>query len=52
MSLIRRFKRRGRIHLAEVEDKWVNGACVQRHIRYVGREGDDETQLAGSLSET
>lgn len=51
MSFIRRIKRAGRVYLAEVENQWVNGKCVQRHIRYVGREADGKTLLAASLSE-
>ena len=51
MSFIRRIKRKGRVYLAEVENKWIKGKCVQRHIRYVGREADGKTLLAASLSE-
>ena len=51
MSFIRRIKRAGRVYLAEVQNQWVNGKCVQRHIRYVGREADGKTLLAASLSE-
>ena len=51
MSFIRRIRRAGRVYLAEVENQWVNGKCVQRHIRYVGREADGKTLLAASLSE-
>jgi transposase len=51
MSFIRRIKRKGRVYLAEVENRWVNGKCVQRHIRYVGREAEGKTVLAASLSE-
>ena len=51
MSFIRRIKRQGRVYLAEVENKWINGKCVQHHIRYVGREADGKTLLAASLSE-
>jgi hypothetical protein len=51
MSFIRRIKRKGRVYLAEVENKWIGGKCVQRHIRYVGREADGQTLLAASLSE-
>ena len=50
MSFIRRIKRKGRIYLAEVENRWVNGTCVQRHIRYVGREADGKTILSVSMS--
>jgi transposase len=51
MSFIRRIQRKGRVYLAEVENKWVKGKVVQRHIRYVGREADGKTLLAASLSE-
>ena len=51
MSFIRRIRRAGRVYLAEVENQWIHGMCVQRHIRYVGREADGKTLLAASLSE-
>jgi len=51
MSFIRRIKRKGRVYLAEVENRWVDGKVVQRHIRYVGREADGQTLLTASLSE-
>ena len=51
VSFIRKIKRNGRVYLAEVENRWVNGKVVQRHIRYVGREADCKTILAASLSE-
>ena len=51
MSFIRRIKRKGRVYLAEVQNQWIKGKCVQRHLRYVGREADGQTLLAASLSE-
>ncbi len=51
MSFIRKIKRNGKIYLAEVENKWVRGTCVQRHIRYVGREADGKTILSSSISD-
>ena len=51
MSFIRRIKRQGRVYLAEVENRWIKGRCVQHHIRYVGREADGKTLLAASISE-
>ena len=42
---------KARVYLAEVENKWVKGKVVQRHIRYVAREADGKTLLAASLSE-
>jgi len=35
MSFIRRIKRKSGVYLAEVENKWVKGKVVQRHLRYV-----------------
>lgn len=52
MSFIRKIKRNGKTYLAEVESRWVNGRCVQKHIRYIGREAEGETILASSLSHT
>jgi hypothetical protein len=51
MSFVRRIKRKGRVYLAEVENRRIKGKIVQRHIRYVGREADGKTVLAASLSE-
>mgnify|MGYP001467933064 CR=1 FL=1 len=51
MSFIRKIKRKGRVYLAEVENRWIKGKCVQRHIRYVGREADGQTLVSASLSE-
>ena len=50
MSFIRKIKRKGKTYLAEVENRWVDGRCVQKHLRYIGREADGETVLASSLS--
>lgn len=51
MSFIRKIKRGGRTYLAEVENRWVDGRCVQKHIRYVGKEADGQTILASSISQ-
>lgn len=50
MSFIRKIKRNGRIYLAEVENRWISGRCVQHHIRYIGKEADGKTILASSIS--
>jgi transposase len=50
MSFIRKIKRNGKIYLAEVENRWIDGKCVQKHLRYVGKEADGETILASSMS--
>jgi len=51
MSFIRKFKRGGRIYLAEVENRRVQDKVVQRFVRYVGKEADGRTVLSTSLSE-
>jgi len=51
MSFIRKIKKNGGIYLAEVENSWVDGKCVQKHIRYIGTEIDGETKLSGSISD-
>ena len=39
------------MYLAEVQNQWIKGQCVQRPIRDVGREAEGKTFLAASLSE-
>jgi transposase len=51
MSFIRRLKRKSGVYLAEVENRWIDGKCVQKHIRYVGKEADDKTVLSASISD-
>lgn len=51
MSFIRKSKRNGKIYLSEVENKWIDGKCVQKHIRYIGTEVDGTTKLASSISD-
>lgn len=51
MSYIKRVKRNGKIYLAQVESKWIDGKSVQKHIRYIGKEVDGETKLASSISD-
>jgi transposase len=51
MSFIRKIRKNDKIYLAEVENRWVNGKCVQKHLRYVGKEIDGETILSASLSD-
>ena len=50
MSFIRKIRKNGKIYLAEVENKWIDGRCVQKHIRYIGKEVDGQTVLTSSLS--
>jgi transposase len=51
VSFIKKSKRNGKTYLNEVENKWINGKCVQKHIRYIGTEADGETKLAASISD-
>jgi transposase len=51
MSFIRKIRKNGKIYLAEVENRWINGKCVQKHIRYIGKEADGRTILSTSISE-
>lgn len=51
MSFIRKYKKNGKVYLAEVESVRVDGKVVQRFIRYVGREADGKTILSCSMSE-
>jgi transposase len=51
MSFTRKIRKNGKIYLAEVENRWIDGKCVQKHIRYIGREVDGETVLSSSLSD-
>jgi transposase len=51
MSFVKKSKRNGKVYLNEVENTWVNGKCVQKHIRYIGTEVDGETKLASSISD-
>ena len=42
MSFTRKIKKNGKTYLAEVESKWIDGKCVQKHIRYLGKEVEGE----------
>jgi len=33
MTFIRNIKQRGKTYYAEVENQWIDGKCVQKHIR-------------------
>lgn len=50
MSFIRRIKRGQYTYLAEVENNWVDGKVVQKHIRYVGKELDGKPILSGAIA--
>jgi transposase len=51
MSFIRKFKKDGKVYLAEVESQRVKGKVVQRFIRYVGKQADGRTILSASMSD-
>lgn len=51
MSFIRKIKKGDRVYLAEVENRWVKGKVVQKHIRYIGREANGEKILSASISD-
>ena len=50
MSFIRKIKHGDKTYLAEVENQWIGGQCVQKHIRYIGKEVDEKVVLASSIS--
>jgi hypothetical protein len=43
MSFIRKIKQRGKTYYAEVENVWIDGKCVQRHIRSLGIDPNHPT---------
>ena len=51
MRFTRKIRKNGKTYLAEVENRWIDAKCVQKHIRYIGREVDGETVLSSSLSD-
>lgn len=51
MAFIKKSKKNGKIYLNEVENTWIAGKCVQKHIRYIGTEANGETKLAASISD-
>lgn len=51
MSFIRKIRKKNGTYLAEVENQWIDGKCVQKHIRYVGKEIDNKTIISSSLSD-
>ena len=45
MTFIRKIKKGDKIYYQEVENKWVNGKTVQKHIRYIGRDKDNPDHI-------
>ena len=51
MSFIRKFKKAGKVYLAEVENRRVRGKVVQHFIGDVGKETHGRTVLSVSMSD-
>ncbi len=45
MSFVRKIKQRGKTYYAEVENVWIDGKCVQKHIRSLGTDPDHPTNF-------
>ena len=45
MSFIRKVKQRGKTYYAEVENVWIDGKCIQRHIRSLGTDPEHPTNF-------
>lgn len=50
MVFIRKIRRGKYTYLAEVENTWVAGKVVQKHVRYVGKELNHKPILSGSIA--
>jgi transposase len=50
MSFVRKIKKGNKVYLAEVENVRINGKTIQKHIRYVGKEVDNQPILTGSVA--
>ena len=46
MSFIRRYKKGNAVYLAEVENKRVNGKVVQKYVRHLGKEVNNDTIIS------
>jgi len=45
MSFIREIKQRGKTYYAEVENLWIDGKCVQKHIRSLGTDPEHQNSF-------
>jgi hypothetical protein len=45
MSFIRAIKKGDKIYYQEVENKWIDGKTVQKHIRYIGRDKESPDHI-------
>src|SRR4030067_2325848 len=50
MSFVRKIKKGNKVYLAEVENVRINGKTTQKHIRYVGKEVNNQPILPGSVA--
>ena len=50
MSFIRKIKKGPKTYLAEVENVRVKGKTIQKHIRYIGKEVNNQPILTGSVA--
>jgi hypothetical protein len=50
MSFVRKIKKGNKVYLAEVENVRINGKTIQKHIRYVGKEVNNQPILTGSVA--
>ena len=47
MSFIRKIKKKnGQVYLAEVENQWIHGKVVQKHIRYISKDFNEEEVIS------
>ena len=45
MTFIRKIKKGDKVYYQEVENKWINGSTVQKHIRYIGRDRENPDRI-------
>ena len=45
MGFIRQIKQRGKTYYAEVENHWIKGKSVQKHIRSLGTDPEHPTNI-------
>jgi hypothetical protein len=50
MGFIRKIKQRGKTYYAEVENQWINGKCVQKHIRSLGSDPEHPNNIPRASS--
>ena len=45
MSFIRALKKSDKTYFQEVENKWINGKTVQKHIKYIGTDKESPDHI-------